>query len=166
MFDAVKTQIWSDATLRNDFSAAVTLYKDFLEQSNAAKDPRSSNISSVAHGKAPATTRTKAPDNGNGPVDMSVEDRYYTPKEYEKLSIAKKNGLRAKRKARGHNPKKGQGKSPHKGGQSYTKKFEKRVISALRRLNTDDSDDSDSEEQRMEEPTTNRNNQALRRREE
>ena len=35
-------------------------------------------------------------------VDMSVEDRYYSMKEYNSLSQAKKAGLRAIREKRGH----------------------------------------------------------------
>ena len=100
---------------------------------------------------------------------MSVEDRYYTPKEYEKLSPAKKNGLRAKRKKRGHQPghgTKSPEKSPRKAGQSISnKRFEKRIVSALRRLTTHDSDESDHEDEQSNDGVTNRNHGALRRRE-
>ena len=162
--DTVKTQILSSADLRNDFGAAVNLFQDFLKQTKTTKDPRTSNVSSIGR-----TTHSKSGKNNNSSeVDMSVEDRYYTPQEYAKLSVAKKNGLRAKRKKRGHSSDNESGKS-NKRQQRANKKFEKRVVSAIRRISLkddkDDSSDSDSSRSN-DEPTQAGNKSILRRREE
>ena len=37
--DSVKTQILADAGLRNDFSRCVALYKDYIAQNNANRNP-------------------------------------------------------------------------------------------------------------------------------
>ena len=93
--------------------------------------------------------------------DMTVEDRYYTPQEYAKLSVAKKNGLRAKRKKRGHSGEAEGGKS-QKRLQRANKRFDKRVVSAIRRISKEAESDSDSSESNTE----TGNKAILRRREE
>jgi hypothetical protein len=47
--DSVKTRIYSDATLRSDFDACVTLYQDFIKQmsSKSKGNPRDVNVSEV-----------------------------------------------------------------------------------------------------------------------
>ncbi len=157
--DSVKAQVYASADLRADFQACVNLFKDFLKQSSNARDAaRNSNISAIQR------ENTNGP--GKQPMDLSVEDRYYTPREYNKLSLAKKNGLRHKRELRikkngGKDPKKKPTNAKH--SVKFTKS-ERRVVAALTKLaiDGDDKDSSDDEG----EVTNNRNNRALRRRDE
>jgi hypothetical protein len=46
-FDSVKTQIMSDATLRSDFDACVTLKQDYIKQTSKSKTPSTVGISEV-----------------------------------------------------------------------------------------------------------------------
>jgi hypothetical protein len=91
-FDSVKTRIMSDATLRNDFDACVTLYQDFIRQSVKIKSNPTVGISGF-----------KTVSSGKRKFD-SVEDRYYTKAEYDALSANAKKELAAKRAKRGHMP--------------------------------------------------------------
>jgi len=92
-FEAVKAQILSNTALQSDFDACMNLYKDFIKQKDASSNVRDRK-STVAAFKTNQDSRS---DNGN--ADMTVDDRYYTNKEYAKLSAAKKAGLRLKRLA-------------------------------------------------------------------
>ena len=63
-FDSVKTRIMSDATLRNDFDACVTLYQDFIKQTVKAKSTPTVGIAELKTG-------------GDGKrKSESVEDRF------------------------------------------------------------------------------------------
>ena len=93
-YDSVKTRIMSDAALRNDFDACVTLYQDFIKQtaSKTKGSPSNVNISEVkVH-------------SGNKRKRDEAEDRYYTKAEYAALTSAQKKDLAEKRKKRGHTP--------------------------------------------------------------
>ncbi|KAI2510102.1 hypothetical protein MHU86_4269 [Fragilaria crotonensis] len=93
-FDSVKTRIMSDATLRNDFDACVTLYQDFIKQTGSkTKGNPNVNISEV-----------KVHTGGKRKRSDEAEDRYYTKSEYDALSPAQKKDLAAKRLKRGHKP--------------------------------------------------------------
>jgi len=74
----------------------VNLYKDFIKQKDASTNVRDRE-STVAAFKTNQDSRS---DNGN--ADMTVDDCYYTNKEYAKLSAAKKEGLRLKWLEQGH----------------------------------------------------------------
>lgn len=89
--DSVKTRIMSDATLRNNFDACVTLYQDFIKQTaSKVKGNPNVNISEVkVH-----TGKRKASD--------TAEDRYYTQAEYAALSPSQRKDLAEKRLKRGH----------------------------------------------------------------
>jgi hypothetical protein len=93
-YDSVKTRIMSDAVLRNDFDACVTLYQDFIKQtaSKTKGNPTNVNISEVKVHSGSKRKRDEA------------EDRYYTKAEYAALTPAQKNDLAEKRKKRGHTP--------------------------------------------------------------
>jgi hypothetical protein len=67
-FDSVKTRIISDATLRNDFDACVTLYQDFIKQTAKSKMTPTVGIYELKT-SAGGTKRKSA---------AGVEDRYYT----------------------------------------------------------------------------------------
>ena len=162
--DNVKTRILSDEHLRVDFDACVNLFQDFVKQTRT-NEPRRANISAIERG-------SRGQDKGNNPdydsiqPDMSVEDRYYTKAEYSKLSAAKRKGLSIKRQKRGHKPgEKSSKTSPKKGKRT----FNKRVISAIKRIFSDVTDKeeeetgSEEEEQQPQQEITNRENKALKR---
>ena len=108
---------------------------------------------------------------------MSVEDRYYTQKEYSKLSNAMKEGLRLKRKKRGHQPGDGSKKTSSKrqktaGGKegkaqvTLSKRDIMAIAKQVRFMDGGDEDESaseHSEEKETPKPPTNRNNKALQR---
>ena len=100
--DSVKMQILADMALRNDFSRCVVLYKDYIAQSNANRNP-DLNISAVR------IEREGSKDNKRKVVTgVVVEDRYYTTKEYHALSNEQKLRLKEMHGARGHQPNKRQ----------------------------------------------------------
>jgi hypothetical protein len=90
-FDSVKTCIMSDAGLRNNFDACVTLYQDFIKQTVKSKTTPTVGISEVK------TSAGKRKSEG-------VEDHYYTKLEYDALSSEAKRELATKRLKRGHKP--------------------------------------------------------------
>ncbi|KAI2507228.1 hypothetical protein MHU86_7185 [Fragilaria crotonensis] len=92
-FDSVKTRIMSDAALRNNFDACVTLYQDFIKHTSKSKTTPTVGISEV---------RTNA--GGSKRKSEAVEDRYYTKAEYDALSADAKRLLATKRLKRGHKP--------------------------------------------------------------
>ncbi len=89
-FEAVKAQILSNPALWSDFDACVNLYKDFIKQKDASSNV-SNRKSTVAAFKTNQDSRS---DDGN--ADMTVDDHYYTNKEYATLFAAKKAGLQLK----------------------------------------------------------------------
>ena len=93
-FDSVKTRIMSDATLRNDFDACVTLYQDFIKQTSKSKTPATIGISDV-----------KTSAGGTKRKSETIKDRrYYTKAEYDALSADAKRELASKRLKWGHKP--------------------------------------------------------------
>ena len=156
--DSVKTQILSSAALRNDFSACVNLFQDFIEQ-DANQEKKTVTIAAV-----------RTSDDGDVQPDMSVEDRYYNRKEYAKLTSAQKLGLKAKRDKRGHKSKRKRGTSSD-GKIDLSKKTIKALASAvMNKVRFEDGEDADSEpsgdeatSSKRQKKTTNRNNPALSR---
>ena len=90
--EVVKTQILSNATLRNDFEACVNLFQDFIKQNRS--EVKDFTVAGVK-------TNTQNDTNKSTEADMSVEDRYYNRSEYSKLTNAQKLGLKLKREKRG-----------------------------------------------------------------
>jgi len=82
--DTVKSRILSDAKLCSNFDQSVTLYQDFIKQMKVTEPIL--NISKIQIDK-------KRP--------KEVQDRYYTPKEYAKLSNEQKLKLKNLRDGRG-----------------------------------------------------------------
>lgn len=162
--DAVKTTVIADPQLRTDFDGTVGLYKDFIEQSKTLGSP---NLESDMKVSSVGTDGI----GGSSDVqpDMSIEDRYYTYKEYRDLSPAKKAGLKRKRSARGHKSGDGAKKQHPKGNgngtsKSLTKKtVSKMIVSALKEITLDDkeSDDADSNDDSSVEVTRNDIKKAL-----
>ena len=114
----------ASATLRQDFDACVTLFKDFLAQSQTSTNVQQHNISEVS---------TKRPGNDK---KGEVEDRYYTSQEYKALTNAQKLALMKKREKRGHT-----GKPGDKGKSKLEKEISnlKRNISMLKQAKQDDT---------------------------
>ena len=165
--DVTKNQILASEELRKDFDKSVNLIKDYLKQCLSSKGQDERYISGVGTAAKPAADED---------ADMSVEDRYYTYNEYQKLSHAKKLGLKMKRKARGD------GKSPKKKSSANKRnikameaRLEKRFISAIADITKDDNDDGsassadggDADEAKAEQAKTtslrNRIHKALKR---
>jgi hypothetical protein len=101
--DAVKNQVLSTPSLRKDFNAVVNLCQDVIHQKNMTRPGRDATVAALESGRDSITP------------DMSVEDRYYTRKEYNQLTRAQQVGLAKKHEAQGHKPGK-RGRSG-KGGQ-------------------------------------------------
>ena len=96
--DTAKGQIWASTALQNNFDDCVTLFQDFINNKRTATT-RTSTIALIG-------TKRKR-DDGEGmdiEPDMSVDDRYYTGKEYAMLSKAKKLGLKFNGQKHGHKP--------------------------------------------------------------
>ena len=74
--DTAKGQIWASPTLQNNFDDCVTLFQDFINNKRTATT-RTSTIASIG-------TKQKRDDGEEADIepDMSVDDRYYTGKEY------------------------------------------------------------------------------------
>jgi len=84
--DTVKSRILSDAKLCSNFDQSVTLYQDFIKQMKVTEPIM--NISKVQIDSKKRGTK-------------EVQDRYYTPQEYAKLTKDQKMKLKGLRDARG-----------------------------------------------------------------
>jgi hypothetical protein len=163
--DSVKTRIMSDAALRGDFNACVSLYKDFISQSDSKKKARSLQISAVG--------TKEGGDDGS-----DVEDRYYPGPEFAALTDRQKDKLRKIRLARTGKKDKNKGpKSKAKRAKQQIKKKKKwtrqvsaiaaSVVKEMKKQEKQDTQEDESESEE-DEPTTggggpNRNHQALTR---
>lgn len=161
--DSVKTRIMSDAALRTDFEACVNLYKDFIKQSTALQNP-TIGISSTTSNKR----KTVSFDLDQEGVE--VEDRYYSNKEYSKLTAAQKSKLKALRETRGPKNKKQKKQDPTS---STLKKMTKQIsaltaaIASSMGIRTEDAEaggqENDSAAGTETPATSNQNNAALTR---
>ena len=170
--DSVKTRIYSDEKLRQDFEACVNLFQDFIEQQGGSKvvDRYVAAIEALKHKQRGSII----PDEMQ--PDLSIEDRYYTADEYRKLTAKQRLGLRIKREKRGHKSRPGKNKDKDKKRKlDISKRSIKAIASALQSCDIQDQDEekkkddseteTESEEQspkRMKE-MKNRNNKALSR---
>ena len=156
--DPVRTRILSDATLRQDFDACVNLFNDFIKQRGATNNVRDSQVA--------AFDSRKSNDSAETDADMTVKDRYYSKSEYSNLSTAKKNGLRLKRKKRGHKtsaPPKGKGQKKQKAGSPKVSKRMIKAVAAAMKDMSDDSEEEDSKKVSFPDSASNRTNSALTR---
>jgi hypothetical protein len=107
--DVIKAQVMSTPALRVDFDACVTIYKDYIKQTEP--DPREANLSQLnqeGSGPGRGSGYSGGKRGGGGPhgSNGSVEDRYYTSKEYAKLTKQQKDSLRRIRSDRDDKPPK------------------------------------------------------------
>ena len=136
--DTARGQIWASPTLQTNFDDCVTLFQDFINNKKTATT-WTSTIASIE-------TKRKSNDinQDDAEPDLSVDDHYYTGKEYAKLSKAKKLGLKLKRQRRGHKPgNMGNNKPGNMGNKGRPRAAQKptnddrattRIIKALSRL--------------------------------
>ena len=175
--DTAKGQIWASPALQTNFDDCVTLFQDFINNKKTATT-RTSTIASIG-------TKRKSDDieNDDAEPDMSVDDRYYTGKEYAQLSRAKKLGLKLKRQRCGHKSNNvGNNKPGNPGNRGRPRAAQKpmrhekttmRIIKALSRLLAEgEHEDDDTTTDIVPETnsdaganhSTNRSNKALQRR--
>jgi hypothetical protein len=170
--DTVKANILASATLRNNFTAASGLFKDFIEQMKSHQPDRDITIAGVGTGAGDgdsdsgteqlATTKVKP--------DMNVDERYYSRKEFANLTPEQKAGLTAKRDARDARDggrKKGRGDrnknkwtSTGKQGRNQHVTLSKAsiaaVATAMKGANNDDNDASSSSPENDSDPDEER----------
>jgi hypothetical protein len=146
--DVAKAQILANPTLRNNFDSCVTLYQDFITQAAQSGNPTFQVAAANLNGKKEPWNKRKNPKRDD---DSDVEDHYYNPQEYAKLSGKKKTKLASMRDARGHKKKRVQ--------RGSSLKDMGRQIAALEAKLEKQS----SEEASPEEEVSNRNNSALTR---
>lgn len=166
--DSVKAQILSSPILRTNFAQCVTLYKDFIDQQSP--EDKQLNVSSTVSNY---DNTTKKPNYTKGrnvkfSKDDEVQDRYYSKKEYHKLSQSAKLKLKRLREARGHTPNKRPRLNSDKGTKTNTDMSTRSVkafIAALSKVSLDDNDTSESDQDngRNDNNASNRNHPALTR---
>ena len=163
--DSVKTQIMADTSLRVNFDVCVSLYKDFIKQSSALPNP-TIGISAMNVEKNGKTGNKRVRFDED--EDVTVEDCYYTSKEYNKLTSAQKYKLSQIRKACGNKPNKKQKKE----GSQTLKKMTKQIAAltaalvnsvGLSQNGSQSSEDGDASQSGDATSGTNRNNLALTR---
>ena len=170
-FDAVKTRIMSDASLRCDFEGCINLFKDFIKQQRTGNDAQEREAKVAA---AQRTAQFGGHDGREGNPEQLVEDRYYTRQEYAKLSNAAKDGLRLKRLKRGHVS--GEGSPPQSNKKVKTDLSQREIMALANKvhwLSMENEQANEEEDAPMEQapvaqappipPITNRLHSALRR---
>ena len=95
--NTAKGQIWASPRLQTHFDECVTLFQDFINNKKTA----TSRTATIASFGTKCQWDNEETDKEIQP-DMSVEDHYYTGKEYSQLSKAKKIGLTMKHQKHGH----------------------------------------------------------------
>jgi hypothetical protein len=117
--DTIKGQILGSPRLSSSFDDSVCLFKDFIFQTKALSMGKHSGAANVAGVVSGGKKRKNGKGKGTGDkrqrgriANVNVQDRYYTSKEYNKLSRVQKQALREKRMARTSNgsDEKGQAK--------------------------------------------------------
>ena len=150
--DSVKTQVLSSPALQMDFDSCITLYKDFIEAREATAG-RTLNISEVC------TQDNKVNKKRKVQFD-DVEDRYYSAKEYSRLSSEQKNKLQKLRTTR----KVDTGASKDKSNINLSKKSIKVLATAIAKCQDNNDVNSDNKgEEGPQNPNNNRTNPALTR---
>jgi hypothetical protein len=128
----------------------VNLFQDFLKQTNATV--KEVTIATVKSGK-----QKELKGDQSVTPDMSVEDCYYTQKEYHSLSAAKKLALKLKRQKQGHNGGKHGNKNESKKRKKELVDLSQRTIKAIASElrpgpqveESDESDDSAEEDEEL-----------------
>ena len=97
--DTPKSAILSETRYRNDFDACVTFVKSFIKQKSSMEAPTRHIAQTAMHqaGLAQGLNPSQADYD-------SVQDRYYSKEECDKLTNKQKEALRRKRAKRNHVP--------------------------------------------------------------
>ena len=99
--DSIKIKILSNPDLRNDVAQCIVLFKDYLAQTKANKNPEL-NLLAV---------NSQQEGTEHDPKKCKVEDQYYTMKQYCNLTPDQKKELKDLCDAHGHNPKRAKKRS-------------------------------------------------------
>ena len=150
--DSVKTQIMSNPALQRDYDRCVTLFSDFIKQTESSI--RDSNISAVNVNDNNKRVRFD---------DVKVEDRYYTKAEYAKLTNEQKKKLKDLREARGHRSPKKQKTGKPQTDSSRLGKIERQIAEVLTKLVSDDDKSQDDDDNQEGSTTSNKTHPALTR---
>ena len=86
--DSTKNTILANSEYQDDFDKCVQLFKSYITQNMSSSNPPTRTIAELK-------VLSK---------DVEVEDRYYPPAEYLKLTPEQREALRLKREKRGHKP--------------------------------------------------------------
>ena len=173
--DSVKANVMSNAVLRSDFDATASLYKDYIEQMKASTPMKEAHIAAIDI-KDKRKYDAHADVDGVKP-DMTMDDRYYSATEYQKLTAEQKAGLFKRRQQRlepggggGRGRGKGEGRKQKTSGRGFGGRFatkgtqiSKASIKAIAQkvvaFNLEhedyDDDDQDDDDQASVESSTN-----------
>ena len=97
LLDPVKTHIMASPQLKNNFEACIMLYKDFIAQLKPL-DNRSLNVSAIDFKRGGKSNDDLPPLTWEQVKDVKVDNCYYIPDEYQKLSREQKVKLKLIRK--------------------------------------------------------------------
>lgn len=146
----------------NDFDAAVNIYKAYITSVPSARGPSGSlfNISTMQTDDKGTRNDGNRNKNGGGKNNATVEDRYYSNPEYNKLTSEQKLQLKRLREARGGGQKKGK-RAKGSEEQTLSRMISAAVTKGIAAAKDGKADDDNTEEE--EESVSNRNNPALTR---
>jgi len=155
--DHVKTRILSDASLRENFSACVNIFQDFITQ----KEVESPNVTIAAiHDTQPRNEHKgkykKYNNSHKTGGNEEATDRYYKYQEWKTLSPDKRKAVMALRKKRGNAHKKAR-------QDKQEEEYQKIAAIVVASLSAGASRSTENETLPEEEVVDNRNNKALRR---
>lgn len=176
--DTVRTQILSDQKLSCDFDRCVNLFKDFIAQKKAMQKPNGSADIAAANASSQSDSsrngRRRRGNNSNGDNGgnrntrrrtgnanvsaVNVEDRFYSPEEYAKLSQDQKKALHELRKKRRNN---GNNSSSANVSSMSGDQLVQAIVSAVQHTQTN-SQQSNGTNDDATTVTSNRDNPALR----
>jgi hypothetical protein len=154
--DTVKANILASPVLRNDFTAAAGLFKDFIEQMKSNQTDRDITVAGIATGQHDADSDSSSEPTKVKP-DMTVDERYYNHQEFVNLTAEQKAGLTAKceaRDARGGGKGRGRGRNGTNGNNKCKNRKQQpvtlskasiaAVASAMKNATIVDNDDNDA----------------------
>ena len=155
--DHVKTRILSDASLRENFSACVNLFQDFITQ----KEAESPNVTIAAihdtqlHKEHKGKYKKYSNSRKSGGKEEAT-DRYYKYQEWKTMSPEKRKAVMALREKRGNSHKKAR-------QDMQEEDYQKIAAIVVASLSAGTSRNAENETLLEEEVVDNRNNKALRR---
>jgi len=172
--DSVKTRIMSDAAISKNFDRSVTLFKDFIAQKKSLFAPPSGQIAAAGAqgGNNNANGNSNRNGNGNGRKrrggagvsGVEVQDRYYSSKEFARLTPEQKQQLKAmreKRQRRGGGQNGGNGSNGNNAQIQALATQVEALVAAVGGSNNGNQDGSGDGDATVQAGNSNRTNQAL-----